>query len=89
MNEHEFRMGTSPNVDFAGIGDRAYNPAAFVSAHPRKFDGLLRTIEADKNRGGLWADMALAELAILTRKSFEFESETVPFGGTKFKVVCR
>ncbi len=77
------------NIDDLTLGQAKQLAALVDRSKPRKFDGLLRVIENDKDRGGLFADQALAELALLTRKAFDFERVTTPFGGTKFKVVCR
>lgn len=59
-------IGAQPNIDLS----------AFTQHTPRKpCPAVLELIVTAKNQGSHWADMALAEVSVLTGRHYEFERD--------------
>ncbi len=70
-----FTIESSPLVDFAGIGDRRYDPSKFKKPLPVAVPvpATLELILSAKNAGSLWSEQALGEVATLTGVPYFFE----------------
>lgn len=82
------------DTDMAGLSEREriLDPSAFKhwkEPRPLRCDALERMIEEHADRGGKWAEKALAQYEMLTASCFQLDREAAFMGGVKHRVVVR